>query len=170
MKSLFCEILTSWQLVPCHGCTTPHWFCTQIITIFQFSWIWVKLLIKLIPKSIQIHIYPKQTWLISRGNLLIYVRIVFLKIFVYITNGELHVHPWQGTVANLWGWHKDFTEFNENFEKIISLEWIIHFCPNFECSLLKNILHLPEFIFFSEYSVLFNLYLKMVFQYFECIH
>ena len=56
--------------VPCHGCTTPHWFCTQIITNFQFSWIWVKLLIKLIPKSIQIHIYPKQTWLISRGNLL----------------------------------------------------------------------------------------------------
>ena len=46
--------------VPCHGCTTPHWFCTQIITNFQFSWIWVKLLIKLIPKSIQIHIYPKQ--------------------------------------------------------------------------------------------------------------
>ena len=41
--------------VPCHGCTTPHWFCTQIITNFQFSWIWVKLLIKLIPKSIQIH-------------------------------------------------------------------------------------------------------------------
>ena len=56
--------------VPYHGCTTPHWFCTQIITNFQFSWIWVKLLIKLIPKSIQIHIYPKQTWLISRGNLL----------------------------------------------------------------------------------------------------
>ena len=57
--------------VPCHGCTTPHWFCTQIITNFQFSWLWVKLLIKLIPKSIhQIHIYPKQTWLISRGNLL----------------------------------------------------------------------------------------------------
>ena len=57
--------------VPCHGCTTPHWFCTQIITNgFKFSWIWVKLLIKLIPKSIQIHIYPKQTWLISRGNLL----------------------------------------------------------------------------------------------------
>ena len=25
--------------VPCHGCTTPHWFCTQIITNFQFSWI-----------------------------------------------------------------------------------------------------------------------------------
>ena len=56
--------------VPCHGCTTPHWFCTQIITNFQFSWIWVKLFIKLIPKSIHIHIYPKQTWLISRGNLL----------------------------------------------------------------------------------------------------
>ena len=58
--------------VPCHGCTTPHWFCTQIITNFQFSWIWVKLLIKLIPKSmyLQIHIYPKQTWLISRGNLM----------------------------------------------------------------------------------------------------
>ena len=56
--------------VPCYGCTTPHWFCTQIITNFQFSWIWVKLLIKLILKSIQIHISPKQTWLISRENLL----------------------------------------------------------------------------------------------------
>ena len=22
--------------VPCHGCTTPHWFCTQIINIFNF--------------------------------------------------------------------------------------------------------------------------------------
>ena len=21
--------------VPCHGCTTPHWFCTQIITKFS---------------------------------------------------------------------------------------------------------------------------------------
>ena len=58
------------------------------------------------------------------------------------------VHPWHGTVANLWGRHKDFTEFNENFEKIISLEWIIHFCPNFECSLLKNILHLMNSYFF----------------------
>ena len=46
--------------VPCHGCTTPHWFCTQIITNFQFSWIWVKLLIKLIPKSIHIHITPNK--------------------------------------------------------------------------------------------------------------
>ena len=26
-------------IVPCHGCTTPHWFCTHIITHFQFSWI-----------------------------------------------------------------------------------------------------------------------------------
>ena len=25
--------------VPCHGCTTLHWFCTQTITNFQFSWI-----------------------------------------------------------------------------------------------------------------------------------
>ena len=51
--------------VPCHGCTTPHWFCTQIITNFQFSWIWVKLLIKLIPKSIPIHIYS-QTNMINK--------------------------------------------------------------------------------------------------------
>ena len=63
--------------VPCHGCTTPHWLCTKIITNFQFSWIWVKLLIKLIPKSIQIHIYPKQTWLISRGNLLFMWELYF---------------------------------------------------------------------------------------------
>ena len=66
------------------------------------------------------------------------------------------VHPWHGTVANLWGRHKDFTEFNENFDKSYLLNVIIHFCPNFECSLLKNILHLIEFIFFSEYSVSFK--------------
>ena len=131
----FCEILMSpSQVGNCHGCTTPHWFCTQIITNFQFSGIWVKLLIKLIPKSIQIHIY---------------VRIVFLKIFVYITNhGSTVVHPWHGTVANLWGRHKDFTEFLWKLWKIISLEWIINFCPNFECSLLKNILHLMNSYFF----------------------
>ena len=61
--------------VPCHGCTTPYWFCTQIITNFQFSWIWVKLLIKLIPKSIQIHIYPKQTWLIRPKKKKCYVAL-----------------------------------------------------------------------------------------------
>ena len=101
--------------VPCHGCTTPHWFCTQIFTNFQFSWIWVKLLIKLIPKSIQIHIYPKQTWLISRGNLLFTWELYFKDFCVHYQWGV--VHPWHGTVANLWGRHKDFTEFNENFEK-----------------------------------------------------
>ena len=101
--------------VPCHGCTIPHWFCTQIITNFQFSWIWVKLLIKLIPKSIQIHIYPKQTWLISRGNLLFTWELFFFFFCVHYQWGV--VHPWHGTVANLWGRHKDFTEFNENFEK-----------------------------------------------------
>ena len=86
--------------VPCHGCITPHWFCTQIITNFQFSWIWVKLLIKLIPKSIQIPIYPKQTWLISRGNML-FVRenCIFKDFCVHYQWGV--VHPWHGTVANL---------------------------------------------------------------------
>ena len=68
----FCEILMSpSQVGNCTmswGAQLPIGFCTQIITNFQFSWI--KLLIKLIPKSIHIHIYPKQTWLISRGNLL----------------------------------------------------------------------------------------------------
>ena len=56
-------------------------------------------------------------------NLLFTCRIVFLKIFVYITNGELCTHD-MDTVANLWGRHKDFTEFNENFEKSYLLNWL----------------------------------------------
>ena len=41
--------------------------------------------------------------------------------------------------------------YNYNFNSSIILEK-----KNIECSLLKNILHFNEFIFFSEYSVLLN--------------
>ena len=80
--------------VPCHECTTPHWFCTQIITNFQFSWIWVKLLIKLIPKSIQIHIYPKQTWLISRGNLVFTWELYFQRCLCTLPMGSCAPMTW----------------------------------------------------------------------------
>ena len=129
--------------VPCHGCTTPHWFCTQIITNFQFSWIWVKLLIKLIPKSIQIHIYPKQTWLISRGNLLFTWELYFERFLCTLPMGSCAPMTWY-----LWGRHKDFTEFNENFEKSYFLNGLSIFFQNFECSLLKNILHVMNSYFF----------------------
>ena len=38
-------------------------------------------------------------------------------VIICVQNQWGVVHPWHGTVANLWGRHKDFTEFNENFEK-----------------------------------------------------
>ena len=38
-------------------------------------------------------------------------------VIICVQNQWGVVHTWHGTVANLWGRHKDFTEFNENFEK-----------------------------------------------------
>ena len=64
------------------------------------------------------------------------------------------MHPWHGTVANLWGRHKDFTEFNENFEKSY-ISWMDYpFLSKFWMFLAKEYSTFNEFIFFSEYSVL----------------
>ena len=137
--------------VPCHGCTTPHWFCTQIITNFQFSWIWVKLLIKLIPKSIQIHIYPKQTWLISRGNLLFTWELYVLKIFVYITNEELCTHD----MVQLPTCEGDI-RISQNLMKTLKnhISWMDYpFLSKFWMFIAKKYSTFNEFIFFSEYSV-----------------
>ena len=38
-------------------------------------------------------------------------------VIICVQNQWGVVHPWHGTVVNLWGRHKDFTEFNKNFEK-----------------------------------------------------
>ena len=80
------------------------------------------------------------------------MRIVFLKIFVYITNGELCTND-MVQLPNLWGRHKDFTEFNENSEKSYLLNGLSIFVQilNVHCYKYSTF---NEFIFFSEYSVL----------------
>ena len=68
------------------------------------------------------------------------------------------MHPWHGTVANLWGRHKDFTEFNENFEKII-ISWMDYqFLSKFWMFIAKKYSTFNEFIVFSEYSVLLSIF------------
>ena len=47
------------------------------------------------------------------------------------------MHPWHGTVANLWGRHKDFTEFNENFEKSYLLNGLSNIVKFFTVWFLK---------------------------------
>ena len=47
------------------------------------------------------------------------------------------VHPWHGTVANFWGRHKDFTEFNENFEKSYLLNGLSNIVKFFTVWFLK---------------------------------
>ena len=52
-------------------------------------------------------------------------------VIICVQNQWGVVHPWHGTVAKLWGRHKDFTEFNENFEKsylLNGLSNIVKFC------------------------------------------
>ena len=70
------------------------------------------------------------------------------------------MHPWHGTVANLWGRHKDFTEFNENFEKSYILNGLSIF-SKFWMFIAKIYSTFNEFIFFSEYSVLLTDYAHM---------
>ena len=134
-----------------HKKSTPHWFCTQIITNFQFSWIWVKLLIKLIPKSIQIHIYPKQTWLISRGSL-------FLEIFVYITNGELCTHD----MVQLPTCEGDI-RISHNLMKTLKnhISWMDYpFLSKFLMFIAKKYSTFNEFIFFFWVQCSFNCPIK----------
>ena len=67
------------------------------------------------------------------------------------------VHPWHGTVANLWGRHKDFTEFNETLK--IHISWMDYpFLSKLWMFIAKKYSTFNEFIFFSEYSVLLKCY------------
>ena len=142
---------------------------TRLSQIFTFSWIWVKLLESWTHSTTaySIHIYPKQTWLISRGNLLFTWELWFLKIFVqglpmvhFVDDDMIMVLVWCHHF--LWrGWFfsiKDFTvPFNENFEKsYLGIEWtypISVLSKFWMFKLLITILHLIRFTFFSEYSV-----------------
>ena len=61
-----------------------------------------------------------------------------LKIGIICVQNQWEVvHPWHGTVANLWGRHKDFTEFNENFEKSYLLNGLSNIVKFFTVWFLK---------------------------------
>ena len=58
-------------------------------------------------------------------------------VIICVQNQWWVVHPWHGTVANLWGRHKDFTEFNENFEKSYLLNGLSNIVKFFTVWFLK---------------------------------
>ena len=58
-------------------------------------------------------------------------------VIICVQNQWGVVHPWHGTVANLWGRHKDFTEFNENFEKSYLLNGLSNIVKFFTVLFLK---------------------------------
>ena len=58
-------------------------------------------------------------------------------VIICVQNQWGVVHPWHGTVANLWGRHKDFTEFNENFEKSYLLNGLSNIVNFFTVWFLK---------------------------------
>ena len=60
-------------------------------------------------------------------------------VIICVQNQWGVVHPWHGTVANLWGRHKDFTEFNENFEKSYLLNGLSNIVKFFTVWFLKII-------------------------------
>ena len=62
-------------------------------------------------------------------------------VIICVQNQWGVVHPWHGTVANLWGRHKDFTEFNEKFEKSYLLNGLSNIVKIFSL-VSKNILHI----------------------------
>ena len=82
-------------------------------------------------------------------------------VIICVQNQWGVLHPWHGTVANLWGRHNDFTKINENFEKsyllnglsnivkfftvwflkIFCIKWI-HIFFWVQCSFIKKSLHL----------------------------
>ena len=76
---------------------TPHWFCTHL-DYHKFS-----IFLDMSKAVDQTHSkkhtdsYLPQTNMINKyREFVVYVRIVFLKIFVYITNGELCTHDMVG--------------------------------------------------------------------------
>ena len=58
-------------------------------------------------------------------------------VIICVQNQWGVVHPWHGTGANLWGRHKDFTEFNENFEKSYLLNGLSNIVKFFTVWFLK---------------------------------
>ena len=58
-------------------------------------------------------------------------------VIICVQNQLGVVHPWHGTVANLWGRDKDFTEFNENFEKSYLLNGLSNIVKFFTVWFLK---------------------------------
>ena len=58
-------------------------------------------------------------------------------VIICVQNQWGVVHPWHGTVANLWGRHKEFTEFNENFEKSYLLNGLSNIVKFFTVWFLK---------------------------------
>ena len=58
-------------------------------------------------------------------------------VIICVQNQWGVVHPWHGTVANLWGRHKDFTGFNENFEKSYLLNGLSNIVKFFTVWFLK---------------------------------
>ena len=58
-------------------------------------------------------------------------------VIICVQNQWGVVHPWHGTVANLWGRHKDFTEINENFEKSYLLNGLSNIVKFFTVWFLK---------------------------------
>ena len=58
-------------------------------------------------------------------------------VIICVQNQWGVVHPWHGTVANLWGRHKDFTEFNENLEKSYLLNGLSNIVKFFTVWFLK---------------------------------
>ena len=77
------------QLYHVMGAQLPMWFCYT--DYHKFSFIFLGYVVKVLDqthskKLYRFILYPKQTWLISRAESLLRTwRIVFLKIFVYIT-------------------------------------------------------------------------------------
>ena len=58
-------------------------------------------------------------------------------VIICVQNQWGVVHPWHGTVANLCRRHKDFTEFNENFEKSYLLNGLSNIVKFFTVWFLK---------------------------------
>ena len=58
-------------------------------------------------------------------------------VIICVQNQWGVVHPWHGKVANLWGRHKDFTEFNDNFEKSYLLNGVSNIVKFFTVWFLK---------------------------------
>ena len=76
-------------------------------------------------------------------------------VIICVQNQWGVVHPWHGTVANLWGRYKDFTEFNAHFEKSYLLNGLSNIV-NFSLFGFLKYSALNESISFSEYSVLLS--------------